>query len=110
MKSNRPCPPAFMPVIMFDHATGLCGGILEVRRLNEPLCASVAKFGIFPSCMKRVSSWGSMPSMPKMMSFCPPCQCALPRWHEGNRATDVNANKQASSQTIFLRCLLLHLW
>lgn len=49
-----------------------------------------------------------MPSMPRMMSFCSPSQCALPRWHEGNRAADVNANKQASSHAIFLRCLLLY--
>jgi hypothetical protein len=49
-----------------------------------------------------------MPSMPRMMSFCPPRQCALSRWHEGNKAIEANANEQATSQTIFLRCLLLH--
>ena len=36
MKSKIPWPPAFMPVIRFDHATGLCGGMLVVRRRNDP--------------------------------------------------------------------------
>ena len=36
MKSKIPWPPAFIPVIRFDHATGLCGGMLVVKRRNDP--------------------------------------------------------------------------
>src|SRR5690348_15011733 len=46
MKSKMPWPPAFIPVIRLDHATGLCGGIAVVSGLNEPMAASLAKFGI----------------------------------------------------------------
>jgi hypothetical protein len=72
MKSKIPCPPAFIPVIKFDHATGLCGGILVVSSRNDPRCASAEKFGIFPSCINRRSSCGSMPSIPSTISFCSP--------------------------------------
>src|SRR5579859_2952871 len=69
MKSKTPCPPAFIPVIMFDHATGLCGGMLDVKRRNDPCAARRAKFGILPSAMNFVSRSGSSPSMPRMISF-----------------------------------------
>ena len=58
-----------MPVIRFDQATGLCGGMLVVRRRNDPFWARAEKFGILPSAMNFFSSCGSMPSMPRMMSF-----------------------------------------
>src|ERR1043166_3742533 len=29
MKSKIPCPPGSSPVIKVDHATGLCGGIVD---------------------------------------------------------------------------------
>ena len=48
MKSKMPCPPAFIPVIKFDHATGLCGGMLVVSRRNDPCEASLEKLGILP--------------------------------------------------------------
>src|ERR1700733_5697300 len=69
MKSKMPCPPAFIPVMTFDHATGLCGGMLVVNFLNEPSCASLAKFGILPSAMNLVRRPGSMPSTPSTISF-----------------------------------------
>ncbi len=69
MKSKMPCPPAFIPVIRFDQATGLCGGMLVVSRRNDPFCASAEKFGILPSAMNFFSSCGSMPSMPRIISF-----------------------------------------
>ena len=69
MKSKMPCPPAFMPVIRFDQATGLCGGMLVVSRRNDPFSASAAKFGILPSATYFFNSCGSMPSMPRMTSF-----------------------------------------
>ena len=46
-----PWPPAFIPVVKFDQATGLCGGMLVVSSRNEPVWAKVEKFGIFPSPM-----------------------------------------------------------
>src|ERR1035441_7538178 len=69
MKSKIPCPPAFIPVIRFDHATGLCGGILVVSRRNDPWAASRAKFGILPSAINLVSRSGSSPSTPRMIIF-----------------------------------------
>ena len=71
MKSKIPCPPAFMPVIRFDHATGLCGGMLVVSRRNDPFSASAEKFGILPSDMNCFSNCGSMPSMPMTITFLP---------------------------------------
>src|ERR1035438_3912853 len=49
MKSKMPWPPAFIPVMRLDHATGLWGGMLVVKRRKEPSCASRAKLGILPS-------------------------------------------------------------
>ena len=38
-----------MPVIRFDHATGLCGGMLVVSSRNDPLLREAReKFGILP--------------------------------------------------------------
>jgi hypothetical protein len=31
-KSKMPCPPGSRPVMKFDHATGLCGGMVVPRR------------------------------------------------------------------------------
>ena len=42
MKSKIPWPPAFIPVIKFDHATGLCGGMLVVSSRNDPCSMSWA--------------------------------------------------------------------
>src|SRR5271166_3818527 len=85
MKSKIPCPPAFIPVIRFDHATGLCGGMLVVKRRNDPCSASRAKFGILPSAMNFVSRSGSSPSTPRMIIFleaiAPPRAC----WQERSR-------------------------
>lgn len=67
MKSKMPWPPAFMPVIRFDHATGLCGGMLVVKRRNEPCSARRAKFGILPSAINLVRRSGSSPSTPRMI-------------------------------------------
>src|SRR6266849_10120661 len=72
MKSKIPCPPAFMPVIRFDHATGLCGGMLVVNRRKDPCSASRAKFGNLPSAMNFVSRSGSSPSIPRMISLREP--------------------------------------
>ena len=41
----------------FDQATGLCGGIAVVSGLRS-IATSLAKFGIFPSCMNFVRSCG----------------------------------------------------
>ena len=40
-----------MPVIRFDHATGLWGGMLVVSKRNDPFWARIEKFGILPSAM-----------------------------------------------------------
>src|SRR5271166_1922037 len=97
MKSKIPCPPAFIPVIRFDHATGLCGGILVVKRRNDPCAASRAKFGILPSAMNFVSRSGSSPSTPRIIIFrdptAPPRSCRQeksrpkPARHEASRHT-----------------------
>src|SRR5580658_650272 len=85
MKSKIPCPPAFIPVIRFDHATGLCGGMLVVNFRNDPCSASRAKFGILPSAMNFMSRSGSRPSIPRMIIFfeakAPPRAC----WQETSR-------------------------
>src|ERR1700747_1657722 len=72
MKSKTPSPPAFIPVIKFDQATGLCGGMLVVNLRNEPSSASLTKFGILPSAMNFVSRSGSRPSIPRMIIFRDP--------------------------------------
>src|ERR1700722_4475610 len=85
MKSKIPCPPAFIPVMRFDHATGLCGGMLVVNRRNDPCSARREKFGILPSAMNFVSSSGSIPSMPRMIIFLDPTDPIDPPracWHE----------------------------
>jgi len=46
-----------------------CGGILVCRGRKLPRAASAAKLGIFPWSIKRRSSSGSMPSIPKTRSF-----------------------------------------
>ena len=84
MKSKIPCPPAFIPVIRFDQATGLCGGMLVPSSRNEPPAANREKFGIFPSCMNCRSSWGSIPSIPRMMSFFAPGEAEAARWQVTN--------------------------
>src|SRR6266496_330795 len=84
MKSKSPWPPGFIPVIRFDHATGLCGGMLVVSSLNDPFCVSAEKFGSLPSAMYCFRSCGSIPSIPRMMSFWSPCQVF---WHESAVAT-----------------------
>ena len=98
MKSKIPCPPAFIPVIRFDHATGLCGGILVVRRLNDPCSARRAKFGILPSAMNLVSRSGSRPSIPRMISFLASCRG---RWHERSKSEPA-AHKAITNTS--LRC------
>src|ERR1035438_985417 len=98
MKSKIPCPPAFIPVIRFDHATGLCGGILVVKRRNDPRSAKREKFGILPSAMNFVSRSGSSPSTPRMINFreptAPTRACRQersklkPTAHKGSRHTN----------------------
>ena len=70
MNENQKCRARrrFMPVIRFDHATGVCGGALVVSRRNDPFSASAEKFGILPSAMNFFSNCGSMP-IPRMISF-----------------------------------------
>src|SRR5437588_5527103 len=93
MKSKMPCPPAFMPVIRFDHATGLCGGMLVVSKRNESVRASVEKFGILPSAVNCRRRSGSMPSIPRMISFWSPCHCRDCRHEDSDRLIAQSARK-----------------
>src|SRR5579871_2977138 len=52
-----------------DHATGLCGGMVVSKRLNSPCWASLARLGSEDQCCSK--KLGSMPSMPKTMTFLP---------------------------------------
>ena len=105
MKSKMPCPPASMPVIKLDQATGLCGGMLVPSSRNEPCSASFEKFGIFPSAMNCFKSRGSMPSMPRMMSFCSPFQGGVRR-HEDTIAMPTSEKNAASTmRTLFRKSL-----
>src|SRR5581483_5462493 len=95
MKSNMPCPPAFIPVIRFDHATGLWGGMLVVSRRKDPWPANAEKFGLFPSAMNCFNRSGSMPSMPRMMSFWSVCEAGA-RWHPiATRVTPRHNNRRS---------------
>ena len=98
MKSKIPCPPAFIPVIRFDQATGLCGGTLVVRRRNDPCSASRAKFGILPSAMNFVSRSGSSPSTPRIIIFRDPTAPPRACWQETSRlrAAPHNASRHTS--------------
>jgi hypothetical protein len=58
-----------MPVIMFDHATGLCGGMLVPSLTKLPSAASAAKLGILPASISPRRISGSMPSMPSTTTF-----------------------------------------
>jgi hypothetical protein len=55
-----------MPVMNVDQATGLCGGFDVCSGMKPPVDASRDKFGTTPSCMYCASSFGSMPSTPRI--------------------------------------------
>ena len=103
MKSKMPWPPAFMPVIKFDQATGLWGGMLVVNSLKDPCSARRAKFGIFPSCINFLRSCGSMPSMPSTMSFFPPFRSGRRPWQEVSSTSPRQDSEAIISQTSFRR-------
>jgi hypothetical protein len=54
-----------------DQATGLCGGIVVESIPDAFLSIKALKVGIAPSSTKRLSSTGSMPSMPSTTVFRP---------------------------------------
>src|ERR1700686_1375987 len=100
-----PWPPAFSPVIKFDQATGLCGGMLVVSRRNERCLANCAKFGILPSAINFVSRSGSRPSIPRMIIFraCDDPPRACPQEVIKPRLATHKANRLKSR-----RCFLKH--
>src|ERR1700694_1146407 len=109
MKSKMPCPPAFIPVIRFDHATGLCGGMLVVKRRKEPRSARREKLGILPSAMNFVSKSGSRPSTPRMIIFldptAPPRAC--PHEASSNRQAALEASTKANTRRFFERAVIV---
>ncbi len=65
------CLPAFTPVANDAHAVGDSGEcVVSSRRTPLPRFASFCMFGRRPSSIQRCTSRGSMPSKPRMTSFC----------------------------------------
>src|SRR5690242_18452474 len=64
-----PCSAGSIPVMNVDHATGLCGGMVVSRRLKSPLRRRRSRFG--STVQWAATNFGSMPSMPRTMTFLP---------------------------------------
>ena len=103
MKSNRPWPPGFMPVIRLAHATGLCGGMLVCRGRKLPCAARAAKCGISPAAMNCRRSSGSMPSMPRIMSLWCGAGDSVPRMTERDIPSATARSVTAATANIHLR-------
>ncbi len=54
MKSKMPWPPASVPVMKSDHATGLCAGMAVPRAEKPPIFARRDRPGSRPSFINRV--------------------------------------------------------
>lgn len=52
-KSKIPCPPASIPVMKLDQATGLCGGTAVSSGEKPPISAKRLRFGKRPSAIRR---------------------------------------------------------
>src|SRR5215467_3959854 len=87
----------------FDHATGLCGGMLVVNGRKSPSASSLAKLGNFPSRMNRCRSCGSIPSMPRMISRRLVAELAGADRQDGSIATALTSRMEHSIQGFFFR-------
>src|SRR6266487_1358428 len=64
------CLPALTPVANDAHAVGDSGECVVCSGYMPPPLASAEMFGIFPSSIHFFRSCGSIPSKPRMTSFC----------------------------------------
>ena len=82
-----PWPPESWPVMKFDQATGLCGGMAVPRAENPPESASFLKLGISPARIISPVITQSMPSKPSTMTLSSPSSGAvlLPQPLTGSR-------------------------
>src|SRR6185436_17552514 len=64
------CLPAFAPVANDAHAVGDSGECVVSSGCRPPCAASFLKLGSFPSPIHFLTSAGSIPSKPRMTSFC----------------------------------------
>src|SRR5437868_2029446 len=67
------CLPALTPVANDAHAVGDSGECVVARGNMPPFLASADRWGSLPSCIQRSTSCGSMPSKPRITSFCAYC-------------------------------------
>ena len=97
------CLPALTPVANDAHAVGDSGEWVVVSgRTPLPRFASFCMFGSLPSSIHFWTSFGSMPSKPRITSFCRNFSGGAPR---AARDRGAEANDKQCEQEAFHRML-----